>query len=360
MAWVTATTVVVVTCVVEGWPPFDAQKTWLRADSGLYLDIAAHGYSLLICPPGVLPGWCGNAGWFPAYPWVSGALAAFGAPTAQTALAVSWAAGLATIVLVWWALPARETRVAAAVALAYAAFAPGIVYRYAVFPLALLTLATVAFLGLLQRDRWFAGGLAAAVGLLAYPIGLVGAPAGAVWLLASRSIPLRERVRRVMLVAYPSLVALWVFVFDQWLETGHWNAYLLVQRKYDHHLQDPFHMVVAAWHRVFADGPLFTLTKSLALQTLLVSFILACVLIELVIRRGAFAHADALVAIWAVMAWAMPISETNVATYRGEAALLPLALLVRRLPWPLGAAITLAAAVLAVTMTKLYLRNYLV
>ncbi len=226
-------------------------------------------------PTGGLPGWCGNAGWFPAYAWISGALAAFGAPTAPTALAVSWSAGLATLVLVWWALPARETRAAAAVALAYAAVAPGIVYRYAVFPLALLTLATVAFLALLQRGRWLAGGLAAAVGLLAYPIGLVGAPAGAVWVLANRSIPLLERVRRVTLVAYPSLVALWLFVFDQWLETGHWNAYLLVQRKYDHHLQDPFHMVVRAGHRVFDHGPLFTITKSLALQTLLVGFVLS-------------------------------------------------------------------------------------
>jgi hypothetical protein len=360
VAWLAATTVIVVTCVVEGWPPFDAQKTWSRADSGLYLDIARHGYSLFVCPPGVLPGWCGNAGWFPAYPWVTGALGALGAPTAGAALAVSWSTYLATLMLVWWALPSRTSRAAAGVALVYAAFSPGVVYRYAVFPLALLTLATVAFLALLQRERWLAGGLAAAAGLLTYPIGLVAAPAGAVWLLAHRSVPMRERARRVVLIAYPSLVALWVLVFDQWLETGHWNAYLLAQRKYDHRLQDPFHVIVHARHRVFDHGPIFTLTKSLALQTLLVSFVLLCVLIELVIRRGPFAGADALVAIWAVMAWAMPISETNVATYRGEAALLPLALLVRRLPRPLGVAITIAAAVLAVSMTKLYLRDYLV
>jgi hypothetical protein len=360
VAWASATTVVLVTCVVEGWPPFAAVKSWSRFDSGLYLDIAEHGYTLFVCPPGGMIGWCGNAGWFPAYPWLSGALAAFGPSPAATALAVSWAAGLATIVLVWWALPTREPRAAAAVALAYAAFAPGIVYRYAVFPLSLLTLATVAFIALLQRGRWFAAGLAAAVGLLAYPIGLVAAPAGAVWLLAHRSVPLAERARRIVFMAYPSLVALWAFVLDQWLETGRWNAYLLVQRKYDHHLQDPFHVVVAAGHRVFGAGGIFSTGKTLALQTLLVGFVLACVLVELAARRGAYARTDALVAIWAVMAWAMPISEANVAAYRGEAALLPLALLVRRLPRPLGAAVTLAAAVLAVSMTKLYLSNVLV
>jgi hypothetical protein len=360
VAWLTATTVVALTCIHDGWPPFSALKTWARADSGLYLDVAEHGYSLLACPPGGLPGWCGNAGWLPAYAWVSGALAGLGAPTASAALAVSWMAGLATILLVWWALPPHVPRVATGIALAYAAFAPGMVYRYAVFPLSLLTVATVAFLALMQRDRWFAAGIAAAVGVLAYPIGLLAAPAGAVWLLAQRSVRLPERARRVAVVAYPSLAALWVFVFDQWLETGRWNAYLLVQRKYDHHLQDPFGASVRAVHRVFGDGPLFTLTKSLALQTLLVAFVLVCVLIELGLRRGAHARPDALVAIWAVMAWAVPVSETYVATYRGEAALLPLALLVRRLPRPLGIAITVAAAVLAVSMTKLYLRNYLI
>jgi hypothetical protein len=360
VAWLTATTVMVVTCIVEGWPPFDALKTWSRADSGLYLDVAERGYDLFVCPAGVLPGWCGNAGWFPGYPWLTAAVGAFGAPTPSAALAVSWLICLATIMLVWWALPSRISRATAGVAIAYAAFAPGIVYRYAVFPLALLTLATVAFIGFLQRGRWVAGGVAAAVGVLAYPIGLVAAPAGAVWLLAHRSVPLRERARRVVFMAYPSLVALWVFVFDQWLETGRWNAYLLVQRKYQHRLEDPFQAVVHAGHRVFDHGPFFTMAKSIALETLLVSLVLSCVLIELAVRRGATAGPDALVAIWAVMAWAMPIAETNVATYRGEAALLPLALLVRRLPWPLGAAITLLAAVLAVSMTKLYLRNYLV
>src|SRR5262249_30141608 len=134
----------------------------------------------------------------------------------------------------------------------------------------------------------------------------------------------------------------------------------LVQRKYDHHLQDPFEVVTGAVPRVFGHSPYFTLTKSLALQTLLVGFVLLCVLIELVVRRGPFARADALVAIWAVLAWAMPISETDVATYGAEAALLPLALLVRRLPRPLGIAITVAAAVLGVAMTRLYVRDYLV
>jgi hypothetical protein len=350
---------VIVTCVVEGWPPFTPKTTWLRWDSGLYLSIAEHGYDFFVCPPGGTPGWCGSGGWFPAYAWVTGAFVKLGSPAAPAALVIAWLAGLATLVLVWRALPAREPRTAAAIALAYAAFAPGMFYRYAIYPLSLLTLATVAYLLLMQRGRWLAAGVAAGVGVLTYPAGLAAAPAGAVWLLAQRSVPLRERARRIALSVYPSLVALWFFVTDQWFETGHWNAYLLVQRKYHHKFQDPFHPVRHAWHVVTAHGSWFTEAKAPALETLLVAFVLACVLIELVVRRGPAARADALVAIWAVIAWAGPLSESKLATWRGEAALLPLALLVRRLPRPLGVAIAIAAAVLAVPMTKLYLGNFL-
>jgi hypothetical protein len=350
---------VIVTCIVEGWPPFAAKQTWLRWDSGLYLSIAQHGYGFFVCPPGTPPGWCGNAGWFPAYPWIIGPFTKLGSPAAPTALVLAWLAGLSTLVLVWRALPAREPRAAAGIALAYAAFAPGMVYRYAIYPLSLLTLATVAFLFLMQRGRWLAAGVAAAVCVLTYPVGLAAAPAAVVWLIAQRSVPLRERARRIALTVYPSLVALWFFVTDQWFETGRWNAYLLVQRKYRHQFQDPFHPVRHAWHVVTAHGSWFTQAKAPALETLLVALVLVCVLIELVVRRGPSARADALVAIWAVLAWAGPLSESKLSTWRGEAALLPLALLVRRLPRPLGIAIAIAAAVLAVPMTKLYLANVL-
>jgi len=37
-------------------------------DSGLYLDIARHGYTLFRCTPPNRGDWCGNAGWFPGYP----------------------------------------------------------------------------------------------------------------------------------------------------------------------------------------------------------------------------------------------------------------------------------------------------
>lgn len=360
LVWLLATGVMLATAILEGWPPFAAQKTWARWDALQYLAIAKGGYTAYPCGAGWPAGlWCGNAGWFPAYPWIVGGLGRLGLPLFSTALVVSWLACLGTLALLWSALPVRRSRSAAVVGLLFAAFAPGVVYNYALFPLSLLTFSTLAFLILLQRDRRLGAGLAAAVAALAYPIGLVAAPVGVVWVLAHRRVPVRERLWRVVAVGGPAVAAVSIYILDQWLETGHWDAYVLIQQKYGHHAQDPLRSVEAAW-RVVRHGSHFQLANAPALQTLLVTLVLGCVLVELIVRRGPTLRTDALVALWALAAWAVPLAETSSSAYRGEAALLPIALLVRRLPRPLGLALATVAGVLAVAMTKLYLRNILV
>ena len=287
-------------------------------------------------------------------------MARLGPPAAPTALAVSWLACLGALLLVWKALPVRDSRPAAAIALVYAAFAPGIVYGYALFPLSLLALVTVAFLMLLQRDRRLAAGIAAAVAVLAYPVGLAAAPAGAVWLLARRSAPLRDRLLGVVLVVAPSLAALELFSLDQWLETGRWNAYLLVQRKYDHHVQDPFHAVGSALSSAFGHGsPVHARERARTADA--VRHLRARLRARRVaLRRGPRARADSLVAIWALAAWLIPHIWANVSEYRSEAALLPVALLVGRLPQALSACIVVGAFLLVAPMELLFLRSVLV
>ena len=362
LAWLSATTVIIVTCDVEGWPPFAATKTWSRWDSFLYLSIAKGGYTFFRCHRQHRHGperWCGNAGWFPGYPWVVGGLHRLALPLAPTALAVSWLACLGTLVVLWKAFLAGRSRPAAsAIALTYAAFAPGLVYLYGLFPLSLLTFCTVAYFALLQRGRWLAAGIAAAAAGITYPVGLVAAPAGAVWLLTQRGVRPLERLRRLAAVAGPALAALGLYALDQRLETGRWNAYLLVQRKFRHQVQDPFTAVHLAYATLQHSS--FRLALAPDLQVLLIAFALVCALVELVARRGPTVRADALIALWAVAAWVVPYAETHVHAYRGAAALLPLALLIRRLPWPLAAAITAAAIPLAVAVTILYLRGVLV
>jgi len=370
LAWLSATAVVLTTCAVAGWPPFAPITTWARQDSFLYLSIARHGYTLGICSElnqHIDGAWCGNSGWFPAYPWIVGGLHQLGLPLAGTALAISWLAGLGTLIVLWRAFLAGRGALGAGVALCYAAFAPGLVYTYADFPLSLVTFSAVVSLALLQRRRWLASGIAAAVAALAYPIGLAVAPAGAVWVLTERGAARRERLRRLALVAGPSLLGLAGFALAQRLETGRWNAYLLAQQKYGHQVRDPLTANGTAV-RMFVHSPFLArpsladldqLASASSLQTLLVAFVVVCVVVELAVRRGATVRDDTLIAVWAVLAWLLLYAGSQVHTYRGETALLPIAVLVRRLPAPLAIAITAVAVLLVVPMTQLYLADAL-
>lgn len=358
LAWLAATTVVVVTAAAEGWPPFAATRTWMRWDSGFYLQIAAGGYHLFQCSPGHRPvTWCGNSGWFPGYSWIVADLHWFALPLAATALAVSWLAFLGALLVLWRAFLVHQSWPAAAAALAYAAFTPGLAYEYGVFPLALLSLCTVSFFALLQRDRWLSAGIAAAVAALAYPVGVIAAPVAAVWLLADRSVPFSQRARRVAAVAGPAVAALVFFVFVQQLETGHWNAYLLTQAKYGHRLTSPTVAVADAISQA-AQAPL-GLASAPALQALLITFVLICVGVAVAVRRDLSKRFDVLIVIWAVAVWLELYAETALDSYRGVAGLLPLAVLLPRLPRPLAAAIAVAAILIAVPMMTLFFRGVL-
>ena len=359
LAWLVATTVMVVTSAAEGWPPFAATRTWTRYDSGFYLQIADGGYRMFRCLPPYQPGtWCGNSGWFPGYSWLLAGLHWLALPLAPAALAVSWLAFLGALLILWRAFLVHQPRPAAAAALAYAAFLPGLAYEYGVFPLALLSLCTVAFFALLQRGHWLAAGTAAAVGALAYPVGVVAAPVAAVWLLADRSVPFPQRAIRVGAVAGPTVAALSFFVFVQQIETGHWNAYLLTQAKYGHRLVSPAITIAHALTKA-AQAPL-RLADAPALQTLFITFVLICVGAAVAIHRDLSTRFDVLIIIWAVVVWLQLYAETDLDAYRGVAGLMPLAVLLPRLPRLLAAAIAVAAILIAVPMATLYLSGVLI
>jgi hypothetical protein len=85
--------------------PFFAIDTWFKWDGGHYFSIADTGYVFHDCAgiPGFHPGqWCGNAGWFPGYPYfVRGVHLLTGADTKLLALYVSQAFAVVSLFLVW-------------------------------------------------------------------------------------------------------------------------------------------------------------------------------------------------------------------------------------------------------------------
>ena len=359
VAWGVAILVVVTGAITFGYDPLDS-TTWARWDSNLYEAIARDGYDLFPCREGIAPGtWCGDAGWFPAYSWVVAALHQFGLPIRGSAVAVSWLFAGATLALLWATFLGRRLTAAAVIVLAYAAFAPGQIYSYAVFPLSMLTFFTVAHLWLLHRSRFVAAGVAGAVAVLSYPLGVLLVPVSAVWLLSARGAPLRERLRRTAWASGLTLAGFGVLLVDQRIETGRWNAYFLVQEKYDHQLQSPFTALRSALYQLRQGSP-FELDNAPAFQTVLVTSVLFAVLLLLWVRRRSFARLDCLLVLWAIVTWAFPLSQTNVSISRSQAALLPLALLVGRLPRLVALAFVVAAVIIAVTMEKLFLQGSLV
>ena len=70
-------------------------------------------------------------------------------------------------------------------------------------------------------------------------------------------------------------------------------------------------------------------------------------------------HVDAL-GCWLLITWLLTQSKVGLSAYRSEAALLPLAILVGRLPRPLAAVLAGLAVIVAVPMTALYMRNVLI
>lgn len=335
---------------VFGFSPFDG-VTWSRYDSTHYESIASSGYDLHRCPQDYAPdpgGWCGNAGWFPLYPWLAGGLHRLGVPLRGGGVALSFAFAGATLLLLWRTFFRRRLDAAVLAALVYAAWVPGQIYDYSIFPLSLLAFFTVAHLWFLQRGRYIAAGVAGAAAALAYPLGVVLIPVAGLWLLWQR------RAREAVLTAGIVTLGLVVLAVDQQLETGHWNAYLLVQRKYHHHLQNP---IAATFDqlRPLVEGSPFDVHDATAWQTLLVTAVLAAVVIES-LRRGS----DGLILLWALATWLVPLSQAAVEIPRGQAALLPLAILLPRLPRRLAFVFAVAAVPIAVAVEKLFLDGRIV
>ena len=357
LIWGCAALTVAIVAVVLGYTPWDS-STWSRWDSGLYEDIARDGYDLFPCEEEPQK-WCGDAGWFPAYSWLVGGLHQVGLPLRGNAVVVSWLFAAGTIVLLWATFLERRTGAAAVAALFYAAFAPGQIYHYAVFPLSMLAFTTVACLWLLYRGRYVVAGIAGAVAALSYPVGVLLVPISAVWLIAQRSAPMGERLRRVAITSGLIVAGLWILMIVQRIDTGHWDAFFLIQKKYEylHGSQNP---LVATWDIVrggvqnLGDG----ITVVVALQTALVTIVLALVLGHAFRRRRSLGGADALLLLWALATWAVLNQAFSV--QRGQAALLPLSVLVARLPSRLAWSLAVIAAAIAVWMEYYFLDGTLI
>jgi hypothetical protein len=274
-----------------------------------------------------------------------------------SAVVISWLFALASLVLLWRTFLRDVPRVVAAGGLVFAAVAPGLVYGYGVFPLSMLVFLTIAYLWLLTRERWIVAGLVGAAAAVTYPIGVTLPFIAAVWIVATRRA---GRTHAIVLAAAPAPLAFAIFMATQRLQTGRWSAFFDVQSQYGTGVHDP---IGVTWNSVLivlrADHP-FSHYHAGELQTLIVGLILVAVVVHYLVRARGATRVDHLLVLWAIVTWAFPATQANVSLWRSNAALMPLAVLVARLPRPLLAAAVIAAAAIASPVAWLFFQGRLI
>jgi len=327
------------------WQP----GSWARADSGQYLAVATHGYHLFRCPPAYPPhSWCGDSGWFPAYPGVLAALFALGLPHIGTAVLVSWLFAFATVLLVWHAFLRSLPRPLAWTGVSFVALAPSAVYMRAIFPLSMTVFFVVLALALLTAGRPWWASLAGAVAAAGYPTAVLLAPVLAIW-VAWRSRA-RSSIGRLVHGAIGGAIVLCGVVVTFAImraQTGSWTAFFKTQTKYHHGFHSPLSIVHSNLHRAFG-GPLDLLAVP-AFEALFMSVVVLLVLAFYLLRRrgGGSGRVELVVLSAVIVLWLVPRTQSNEDFFRTDALLAPIALLVARLPRQLGIAVVAGAGALA-------------
>lgn len=342
---------------------------WGRFDSGQYAKIANSGYQLFRCPPdqGYPPGsWCGTTGWMPLYPSLLFVGARLGLAINQTGLLVSWIFSYLTMVVIWLMLDARLT-LRNGCALVLAAVFPGMVYAHAVFPISMAQFFLAASALAVARRRFLWAGLAASGAVLAYsadliiPLVLV-----IVVLLIEARAPLRDRVRSLSLAVGPPIATIVALFVGFEVVVGNWRAFLLSQAKYGSGLHNPIGVFLAS----FLGAPLVPWTVqdpnpgygtlSARAQTALVAF-LVIASIGAALWRRRWSRLDIAVAVYAAVFWLFPLTQSEaISRYRSEALVIPVVVLVAKLPSIVQIAAIVAASIIAVGLTAAFFTHQII
>jgi len=330
-----------------GYPP-EGAEIWERWDSGQYLSIATRGYDLVDCARiGYAPqGHCGNAGWMPAYPAAIAAGMRLGITPLRAAVAISAAFEFLLLLLLWNGIFIRKNPLA----LVACALAPGAIYFHAVFPISMCAFFVALALWLLVHERFFLAGLAGAVAAASYSTGFLIAPVAAIWAL-SRPDSAPRRIANAAVaggLAAAGFVA--VLAYHQ-AKLGAWDAFFLVQAKYDHRLVSPLTRIVAQVQR--QDVLAVAGKETLVVAALFAALAVFCLWRRLIGRHLLFFGCG-------LLFWLFPLCLANVELTRSEALVLPALVLLDETPMAATACACVALLLLAWPIAQLFYRGVLI
>jgi hypothetical protein len=324
---------------------------WGRWDSSLYLYLANHGDTFASCPAPYPPGlWCGSAGWFPGYSLLLAPLFSLGLPQMLTAVVVSWAFDFGMLAVLWRGYLQQFESPVRYVALLFAATAPAGVYLRAVFPMSMAAFFVVAALLLMRRSRplWAAAmiGVAGFCYLSTAAVAVILVP----WTyLATRGRSTGERVALTCAAAVLACCGVVASLVFAQLQTGHWNAYFLIQAHYGHTLTFPFVTLVDLLRQTFG-GPAYAQALAMSrygavtegIEALLAATIAlgSTVAVGMLMLRRRATLWDGAVLCAVLLFWLIPLTQANLSYWRGDTLLVPAALLLPRMPRWLAVALT--------------------
>ena len=321
-------------------------QTWERWDSGYYIHMVDHGYSLVHCKPEDPTFWCGTAGWFPGVSWLIALMRLTGISLHVAAVLVVTACYFGIVFVFYQMVEQQGPR--GLVALAVACFFPGSIYLHAVFPLAPLVLAALLALYASSRGRFVLAAVFSMVAATMYPVGV----------MVGGAIALAGSGRGRWLAPCGTTLGLGLIVLAQYRGTGVWNGYWLIQHQYDHGLHNPFDTLgfnlkslVNSRHR--SRYPLLVWP---AFQTLLVTVFVGWIGAHTrqLWREGGLTR---LVLTYTALAWLFPlvVGGARISLYRSEVALLPAVYFVPRLPLRVSVPACAVLVVLFAVMERYFL-----
>lgn len=351
--FVAASLLVAVGAGIAGFSPLDVHA-WARWDSFHYVNIALFGYDQGPVPCDAERLACEHAGWLPGYPAAYALPAQLGLSATTSGLIVSWLCGAGSLYLLWTRFLAGTPAEARWACLLFAGAVPGMVYQHTVFPLSMLTLFTLLCLWMLARDRLLGAGLSGAVAAATYPLGVLLAP------LATVSVAVVRRARglRGFVTALGTgaliLAGFGAVLVFQYLEVGEWLGYFEVQ---EHPLRNPLAGLRAEFTRDLRETDA---EYVVAAQAALSTGLAGALVVLLARRRERLTRLDVLASVFALAAWLLPLTQTDVSTYRSHAAMLPAAPLLRHMPAPVRWGFVAWALALAMPMSVLFFKGSLV
>ncbi|GIF74442.1 hypothetical protein Asi02nite_39600 [Asanoa siamensis] len=331
----------------------------IRWDGGIYLDIAHNGYYAAPCSEinpsvGTAGSLCGNAGWFPLFPYVLNGLSRItGLGLDVTGVLLAEVCALGVLVAVWRLLDAR-VNAANLGCLTVAAALPSSVYFHATFPMSLTVLLTMITFTLLTRGHWAIAGLAGGAAAMAYPLAAVLAPAAAAFFFLAPNRTWRQIIPAAYVAGSVSVGTFAVFGL-LFFTTGRFTAYLSIQGNYGHGVNNPVRTVLALLDR----------SPHIVSAELLFSASMVGLALIAVVRPASRAQVTTLdrtlAMVYGPLLLIVPlVVGANLSQYRSHTLMLPLVLLMRHLRTGVVMGLAVVSVPLVCAMATLFLTGDLV